>query len=444
MSRFKYFFKRLASNKKMLILSILLLFGIVFSVVHLSYALFTINEEKKGAFTIVAGDLRYEYQATGLDQNNRITVPAGSAYTIPFTVSNNSSIPMDYKILYQLVGQASIPSGFEIGTIGTTQQGDVSSYPANTSKKVSVLIKNYSSVSLTIQFDFKAGLVGVPLNTNGMMAVNTALRGGEARNVTATGYDAYAYGVDETHTNVQFPTWTTYGGQDDITWTSGTNLGHGTWKRHIDIANHHNECGYYNTHMYAFNSAGTRVGLGNIYNIGPKIDTEGCIGYLYLNSSEQNFTGTQQYTLNSNKYLTNFTVEFDAKPTQTITLTNAGSSTANNASYNKILLYEQHGGNTGNAGLGLSLGTNGAMAIIHKTGVYVSVLKYEGDLSASHRYRLSVSNNVPKLYVDGKLVATGIKTSHATNVYLMPIIGKGSYGAYQGTANNFVFYSVAR
>ena len=58
MSRFKYFFKRLASNKKMLILSILLLFGVVFSVVHLSYALFTINEEKKGAFTIVAGDLR--------------------------------------------------------------------------------------------------------------------------------------------------------------------------------------------------------------------------------------------------------------------------------------------------------------------------------------------------------------------------------------------------
>ncbi len=444
MSRLKYFLKRLVSNKKALVLTILLLFGVVFSVVHLSYALFSINTEKKGAFSIVVGDLYYDYQVSGLDSNNRITVPAGSAYTVHFTVANNSSIPIDYKILYQLIGLTNAPEGLEIGTIGVEQQGDVSSYPANTTKNISVLIKNFSSVSVTLQFGFKAGLVGVPLEINGMTAVNTALPGGEARNITSTGYDAYAYGVDESYTAVKFPTWTEYGEQDDTTWLTGTNLGHGTWMFHVDIAKHNNECGLYHTHLYAVDAGGTLVSLaGTNHKIDPYIETEGCIGYKYLTSTESNFTGTQGYTLNTNKYLTNFTVEFDAKPTQTITLTNAGSSTPNGASYNKIILYEHHGGNTGNAGLGLSLGTNGAMAVIHRTNVYVSVLKYEGDLSARHRYRLSVSNNIPKLYIDGKLVATGVHYS-TYNVYMVPSVGKGSYGAYQGFANNFVFYSIAR
>lgn len=443
MSRLKYFLKRLVSNKKALVLTILLLFGVVFSVVHLSYALFSINTEKKGAFSIVVGDLYYDYQVSGLDSNNRITVPAGSAYTVHFTVANNSSIPIDYKILYQLIGLTSVPEGFEIGTIGTTQRGDVSSYPANTTNDISVLMKNYSSVSVTLQFDFKAGLVGVPLETNGMMAVNTALRSGEVRNLTSTGYDAYTYGVDETYINVEYPTWTEYGGQDDITWFTGTNLGHGTWKFHVDIAKHNNECGLYHTHVYGRDASNKRVGLTSAALYNTPVQTSGCIGYKYLTSTESNFTGTQGYTLNSNKYLTNFTVEFEAKPTQTITLTNAGSLTPNGASYNKIILYEHHGGNTGNAGLGLSLGTNGAMAIIHKTGAYVSVLKYEGDLSAQHRYRLSVSNNIPKLYIDGKLVATGVQYS-TYNVYMVPSVGKGNYGAYQGFANNFVFYSIAR
>lgn len=169
------FFKRLGSNKKVLVLTILFLFAIVFSIVHLSYALFHVDQEKSGAFTIVVGDLHYEYHATGLDQNNQITVPAGSAYMVPFTISNNSNVPIDYKILYQLVGQTSIPSGFKIGTIGNTQQGNVSSYPSNTTKTFDIIVMNDTDRTVTIQFDFVAGLVGAPIDIGNKEVINKAI-----------------------------------------------------------------------------------------------------------------------------------------------------------------------------------------------------------------------------------------------------------------------------
>ena len=50
MKRLIYFFKRI-DNKKALVLTVLFLFAIVFSIVHLSYALFSVRTEKGGAFT---------------------------------------------------------------------------------------------------------------------------------------------------------------------------------------------------------------------------------------------------------------------------------------------------------------------------------------------------------------------------------------------------------
>lgn len=61
---------------------------------------------------------------------------------------------------------------------------------------------------------------------------------------------------------VQFPTWTTYGDQDDLTanwWESascrGTQNGT-TWSYRVNTSDHNNEEGHYNTHIYAWDAAG--------------------------------------------------------------------------------------------------------------------------------------------------------------------------------------------
>ena len=66
----------------------------------------------------------------------------------------------------------------------------------------------------------------------------------------------YAYGVQNA-TSVYFPTWGDLNGQNDLVWYAGTNLGGGTWRATVNLANHapgSPEYGNMNTHVY-MNSA---------------------------------------------------------------------------------------------------------------------------------------------------------------------------------------------
>jgi hypothetical protein len=73
---------------------------------------------------------------------------------------------------------------------------------------------------------------------------------------TKASYDVYAYGVANA-TAVNFPTWTSANGQDDIVWYTGTNLGGGTWKATINMTSNHNgEFGQYYVHIYGYDAVG--------------------------------------------------------------------------------------------------------------------------------------------------------------------------------------------
>lgn len=88
-------------------------------------------------------------------------------------------------------------------------------------------------------------------------------------NLTEDGYDVVVKGVSDTGTGidrVQFPTWTDKDGQDDLdnTWetnpkSTGIHEGNGTWRYHVSRANHFNEYGLYNTHIYAYDKAGNKT-----------------------------------------------------------------------------------------------------------------------------------------------------------------------------------------
>lgn len=94
----------------------------------------------------------------------------------------------------------------------------------------------------------------------------------EIKNVTQDGYDVYINGISDEFgkiASVQFPTWTTAGGQDDINshpypishssynkTIEGTNLGNGTWKYHVNRSQHKDEFGEYMTHVYIYDDSG--------------------------------------------------------------------------------------------------------------------------------------------------------------------------------------------
>lgn len=72
--------------------------------------------------------------------------------------------------------------------------------------------------------------------------------------VTATATDNI--GVKE----VNFATWTSKNGQDDLKWTTGVNLGNNKWQCRILASDHNMEGGEYITHVYASDATGNSQG----------------------------------------------------------------------------------------------------------------------------------------------------------------------------------------
>ncbi len=81
---------------------------------------------------------------------------------------------------------------------------------------------------------------------------------------TDTGYTVKCKVSDNVKVDrVQFPTWTTYNGQDDLnsSWSTdtkckGTSIGNGYYKFDVKISDHNNEKGAYITDIYAYDKSG--------------------------------------------------------------------------------------------------------------------------------------------------------------------------------------------
>ena len=173
------------------------------------------------------------------------------------------------------------------------------------------------------------------------------------------------------------------------------------------------------------------------------METANYVGSLYLSDSYSNFTNNEDYQrVGSSVLYDNFTFEFDAKPTVTTPIYSLKEYAGNG---NNFILYDSYTTDSNTAGIGLAIGTNGAVAIAHGPNYYYVLLTYKGNLSEKHRYRFTLKNNVPYLYVDGSLVATGIEPFSPISILKTnSFILAGSYGTYTGYANNFVLYNTAR
>lgn len=161
MKRLIYFFKRI-DNKKALVLTVLFLFAIVFSIVHLSYALFSVRTEKGGAFTFTVGELPYQLESLSLDESKSLMIGAGEKKTIELTVTNPNDIASHFK-LYYLGGSDEItvfyvPNATDTNGVGTLLAGNSLTY--------TVFIENKSLQDATITLGVQGGLLHQELSLN--------------------------------------------------------------------------------------------------------------------------------------------------------------------------------------------------------------------------------------------------------------------------------------
>lgn len=128
-----------------------------------------------------------------------------------------------------------------------------------------------------------------------------------------------------------------------------------------------------------------------------------------------------------------FTVEAWVWPTATHEV-DAQSSTGYAGLYNqRYLIFPTYGDawGAGQAGMGLSVGTNGVSVYEHGGNEIPPVLVWAGSLSGWTHLAVVYSNKQPSLYVNGTLVKTG---STSTKSLVRPSLGFGGgiYGYYQG------------
>ncbi len=89
----------------------------------------------------------------------------------------------------------------------------------------------------------------------------------DKKSTSGTTFQAYAMGLNDPSgvANVQFAVWSRPD-QSDIMWYNGANFGNTNWGLYADIANHQNNGGVYNIHVYATDGLGNTgfVGATNV------------------------------------------------------------------------------------------------------------------------------------------------------------------------------------
>lgn len=147
----------------------------------------------------------------------------------------------------------------------------------------------------------------------------------------------------------------------------------------------------------------------------------------------------------------NFTIEMWIKPTTTITvkaqqngISDISGTTGNGQRY---AVFPTHGGSScgvvGNAGAGISAGTN-CIQVYEHSGCYMpALLSYSGTFTGWTHIAVVYTSKQPKLYVNGMNVATGL-TSNQTHVFPGALLGGAAYGWFQGSLDEVRIWDHSR
>ncbi|MFA5374575.1 MAG: DUF2341 domain-containing protein [Dehalococcoidia bacterium] len=243
-------------------------------------------------------------------------------------------------------------------------------------------------------------------------------------------------------------TWTGYGGAftQNTTVKMWDHVGGGHWDTFISLSDPGNK----NIATYVYNVSG--VGTKNYVqpadlnvhilvssdngDMAPEDTNFG--DALYFNGSN-----SSTVTANCSAAPTDtFTFEAWVKATETHDIDTESTSGTSGDSGQHYVFYPPDGG-ASNAGVGLSVGTNGISVYENGSGYMPAVAVYSGSLGTAWNHIAVVySSNVAKIYLNGDLVETG-NTSTKGTAYAPCAIGGGSYGYFSGTIDEVRLWNVA-
>jgi hypothetical protein len=149
-------------------------------------------------------------------------------------------------------------------------------------------------------------------------------------------------------------------------------------------------------------------------------------------------------TLNydNTKYNTTFTYSFWAYPNQTRTSTSEATSGVSGGSGQRYAIAPTHGNS--DAGVGVSVGTNGISVFEHGSGYLPSTLVWPGSVSGWTHVVVVVKNRIAYLYVNGQFVHRGLQSGRTslTSKDLGDVSGS-DYGPYSGKLDDVRIYTRA-
>jgi hypothetical protein len=136
----------------------------------------------------------------------------------------------------------------------------------------------------------------------------------------------------------------------------------------------------------------------------------------------------------------NFTVFIIAQTAKTHQIDGQSNSGVGGTSGQFYLLDPRHRGS--DAGMGVSMGTNGVSVYEHGSGYMPATAVYSGALSGYNLLGVRYSSRRPTIFVNSTTSRTGV-TSGRADVYGPQTIGDGSYGAFWGEVAELIIFNTS-
>mgnify|MGYP001359476148 CR=1 FL=1 len=138
--------------------SYFIIFGlIVLAVVcfSTSYAIFSNTKEEHGKLNIVAGNLNYKIESSGLDSDS-ITIPANTSKEIRIKLTSLNEVSSKYELYYIL---DKTNDKVSVGYSKDTKDNVVGTIDANKNKVITIIIRNDSDTDSKVSFKVIGGLI---------------------------------------------------------------------------------------------------------------------------------------------------------------------------------------------------------------------------------------------------------------------------------------------
>jgi hypothetical protein len=136
-----------------------------------------------------------------------------------------------------------------------------------------------------------------------------------------------------------------------------------------------------------------------------------------------------------------FTLAFWARPEADRTVTPEETSGATGTKEQRYVVFPAHGGDTGRAGLGVSVGRNGVSVFEHASEHMPSILVHEAPITGWTHVAVAVSKRQPRLFLNGNPVRTGLTSTRP--VFPGGQVSTSEYGRYAGLVADLRIYRQA-